>query len=67
MTKEERVIRYFELASTPEYLPYDTSDLREELDITEEDISDYRQHGRVRYKRCADRKKVKIYMLKQRR
>lgn len=43
MTKEERVIRYFELASTPEYLPYDTGDLRKELDITEEDISDYRQ------------------------
>ncbi|MDE6128567.1 MAG: DUF4304 domain-containing protein [Lachnospiraceae bacterium] len=43
MTKEERVIRYFELASTPEYLPYDTGDLRKELNITEEDISGYRQ------------------------
>lgn len=43
MTKEERVIRYFDLASTPEYLPYDTSGLRKELDITEEDIDDYRQ------------------------
>ena len=38
MTKEERVIRYLELASMPEYLPYDTSDLREELEITEEDV-----------------------------
>lgn len=43
MTKEERVIRYFDLASTPEWLPYDTSDLREELDITEDDIREYRQ------------------------
>lgn len=43
MTKEERVIRYFELASTPEWLPYDTSDLREELGITEEDTWEYRQ------------------------
>ena len=43
MTKEERVIRYFDLASTPEYLPYDTSDLRQELGITEDDILDYRK------------------------
>lgn len=43
MTKEERVIRYLELASMPEYLPYDTSDLREELEITEEDVLEYRQ------------------------
>lgn len=42
MTKEERVIRYFELASTPEYFPYDTSNLREGLGVTEEDIVDCR-------------------------
>lgn len=55
MTKEESVTRYFELASTPEYLPYDTSDLREELDITEEDISDYRQklENRLSYRPVA--------------
>ncbi len=43
MTTEERVIRYFDLASTPEWMPYDTSDLREELGITEDDIGEYRQ------------------------
>lgn len=43
MTKEERIVRYFELASMPEYLPYDTSGLRRELDITEEDIYAYRE------------------------
>ena len=43
MTKEERVIRYFDLVSMPEYLPYDTSSIKKRLDITDADIDNYRQ------------------------
>lgn len=43
MTKEERVIRYFDLASMPEYLPYDTSGIMKKLDISSADVENYRQ------------------------
>lgn len=43
MTKEEKVAYYLDQASMPENLCYDTSDLMEELGITEDDIADYRQ------------------------
>lgn len=43
MTKDEKVAYYLDLASRPENLSYDTSDWMEELGITEDDISDYRQ------------------------
>lgn len=43
MTKEERVIRYFDLASMPEYFPYDTSNIMKRLDITDDDVENYRQ------------------------
>ena len=43
MTKEERVIRYFDLASMPEYLPYDTSGIMKKLDISPADVENYRQ------------------------
>ncbi len=43
MTKDERVMRYLDLASRPEYLPYNVSEFMQELDITEDDIFDYRQ------------------------
>ena len=38
MTKEERVIRYFDLASMPENLPYDTSGIMKKLDISPADV-----------------------------
>lgn len=43
MTKEERVIRYFELASMPEYFHYNTSHIMKKLDISAEDADNYRQ------------------------
>ena len=43
MTKGERVAHYFELASMPEHLPYDSSHFKLELDISDEDIENYRQ------------------------
>ena len=43
MTKEERVIHYLDLASMPEYLPYNTSRLMQELDISHDDINNLRQ------------------------
>ncbi len=43
MTKEERVIRYFDLASMPENLPYDTSGIMKKLDISPADVENYRQ------------------------
>lgn len=43
MTIEERVIRYFDLASMPENLPYDTGRFKRELDITDDDINNYRE------------------------
>lgn len=42
MTKNESVIRYLDLASMPENLPYDTSHIMKELNITNDDISAYR-------------------------
>lgn len=39
MTKEERVVRYLELASMPENLLYDTSHIMKELDVTLEDVA----------------------------
>lgn len=41
MTKEERVIHYLEIASMPEHLMYDTSDILVQLDLTDEDIKEY--------------------------
>lgn len=43
MTIEERVIRYFDLASMPENLFYNTDHLKQELDISEDDIESYRK------------------------
>lgn len=43
MTIEERVIRYFDVASMPENLPYDISPYKRELEITDEDIENYRK------------------------
>lgn len=43
MTKGERVAHYFELVSMPEHLPYDSSHFKLELDISDEDIENYRQ------------------------
>ena len=43
MTKEERVIHYYDLASMPEYLPYDTSSIMKKLDISPADVENYRQ------------------------
>lgn len=43
MTKEERVMRYFDLVSMPENLPYETSRFKQELDITDDDIDNYRK------------------------
>lgn len=43
MTKEERVIRYLDLASMPEYLPYDTSSIMKKLDILPADVDNYTQ------------------------
>ncbi|MDE6531153.1 MAG: DUF4304 domain-containing protein [Lachnospiraceae bacterium] len=42
MTIEERVIRYFDLASMPQNIPYSTSGLMRELNITEDDIFKYK-------------------------
>lgn len=42
LTKEERVMRYYDLASSPEHLFYDTGHLRKELDITQEDVENFR-------------------------
>lgn len=41
--KEERVVRYLNLASRPEYLPYSKKHLMEELDLSDDDIFDYQQ------------------------
>lgn len=43
MTIEERVKRYFDLASMPQNLPYDKSGFMRELNITEDDIFNYRK------------------------
>ncbi len=43
MTLEERVKRYFELASLPQNLPYDKSHLLRELNITEDDTFNYQK------------------------
>ncbi|MDE6742374.1 MAG: DUF4304 domain-containing protein [Lachnospiraceae bacterium] len=43
MTIEERVIHYFDLASMPQNLPYDKSSFMRELNITEDDIFNYRK------------------------
>lgn len=48
MTKGERVAHYFELASMPEHLPYDSSHFKLELDISDEDIENYRQEMEMR-------------------
>lgn len=42
MTKEERVLRYLDLASMPENLGVNTDDFRQELGISDDDIEDYR-------------------------
>lgn len=39
MTKNERVLRYLDLASMPDNLPYDKSGFMEELDITDGDVA----------------------------
>lgn len=43
MTIEERVIRYFDLASMPENLFYNKDHLKRELDISDDDIESYRK------------------------
>lgn len=43
MTIEERVKRYFDLVSMPQNLPYDNSGFMRELNITEDDIFNYRK------------------------
>lgn len=43
MIKEEKVVRYFDLASMPEYIHFNTSHFMKELDITDDDINNYRQ------------------------
>ncbi len=43
MTIEERVKRYFDLASMPQNLPYDKSGFLRELNITEDDIFNYQK------------------------
>lgn len=43
MTKEERVMHYLDLISMPEYLPYDVSHFKQELGISSDDISNFRQ------------------------
>lgn len=42
MTKEERVLRYLDLASMPENLGVNTDDLMQELGISDDDIDEYR-------------------------
>lgn len=41
MTKDEQVVRYLEL--TAENFPYDTSDLKEEMGVTDADIEELRR------------------------
>lgn len=43
MTKDERVIRYLDLASMPDHIKFDTSHFMKELDISNDDIDSYRQ------------------------
>lgn len=43
MTKDERVIRYLDLASMPDNIKFDTSHFMKELDISNDDIDSYRQ------------------------
>ena len=43
MTKDEKVIYYLDLASMPEYLPFNTRHIMEELGISDGDIYNYRR------------------------
>ncbi|WP_461733087.1 DUF4304 domain-containing protein [Enterococcus sp. LJL128] len=47
MMKEEKVNYYLELISMPEYLPYDTSGIMNELAISDDDVAAY-QHQKAR-------------------
>ncbi len=43
MEKEERVMRYLDLASMPENLPYDTSAIMKDMGLTKEDILSFQK------------------------
>lgn len=43
MTKDERTLRYFDLISMPEYFHCDTSRIMEALDISSEDVENYKR------------------------